>query len=75
VTGQQVRPLHVYVPPGSRWVVLRGPVRELLAEAGVHSRWSNALRGREVAADQLPDLLALADARGFLVRIHPKAAS
>lgn len=75
MTRRRAIPIHVYCPPGSRWVILRGPARDLLTEAGVHGRWSNIDRGYEIAADHLPDLLARAAAHGILVRLHEKAAT
>lgn len=69
-------PLHAYAVEGERFVLLRGPARDLLAQANIYGHWDNAQRGYEIRADRLPDLLALADTLpGWLVRVHTRKAT
>jgi hypothetical protein len=68
--------LHAYAVEGERFALLRGPARDLLVASLIHGRWDSTLRGYQIRADRLPDLLAFADTLpGWRVRVHPRKAT
>jgi hypothetical protein len=55
----------IYLAPGERQALVRGPMGFWLKQIGVPAMWSRTERGWWVRAETLPDLMARADLEGI----------